>query len=81
MFHLDVAYAYNAFHVFLQVFRTHVSSVTSFFFCMLHLDVSKVDQVLHMGCTWEAASGVGLLLAAGVLGRKPDALGARSSGR
>ena len=31
----------------LQVFQTHVSSVSSVFFCMLqvlHLDVSKVDQ-------------------------------------
>jgi hypothetical protein len=40
------------FHLFfctrvLQVFQTHVSSVSSVFFCilqMLHLDVSKVDQ-------------------------------------
>jgi hypothetical protein len=26
---------------------------------MLHLDVSKVDRVLHMGWAWEAAGGVG----------------------
>jgi hypothetical protein len=26
-------------------------------FQLLHLDVSKVDQVLHMGFAWEAASG------------------------
>jgi hypothetical protein len=38
VFYVDVAYVCNGFHVF--------------FFCMLqvlHLDVSKVDQVLHMG--------------------------------
>jgi hypothetical protein len=29
-------------------------------FCMLqllHLDVSKVDRVLHMGCVWEVVGG------------------------
>jgi hypothetical protein len=26
-------------------------------FQLLHLDVSKVDQVLHMGFAWEAAGG------------------------
>jgi hypothetical protein len=37
--------------VFLQVFQTYISSVSSVLFCMfqvLHLDVSKVDRVLHM---------------------------------
>jgi hypothetical protein len=37
-----------------------VSSVSSVFFCMLqllHLGVSKVDQVLHMRCVWEAVDG------------------------
>jgi hypothetical protein len=31
------------------------------FFCMLqllHLNVLKVDRVLHMGCAWKAASGM-----------------------
>jgi hypothetical protein len=28
------------------------------FLQLLHLDVSKVDRVLHMGCAWEAADGV-----------------------
>jgi hypothetical protein len=79
MFHLDVAYVYNAFHVFLQVFQIHVSSFSSFFFCMLHLDVSKVDQVLHMGCAWEAASSAGLLLGCSVVSL--TRWGARSSGR
>jgi hypothetical protein len=44
----------------LQVFHTHVLSVSSFFFCMLqvlYVDVSKVDHVLHMGCAWEAEGG------------------------
>jgi hypothetical protein len=43
------------------VFQTFVSSILSILFCtlqLLHLDVSKVDRVLHMGCTWEAADGV-----------------------
>jgi hypothetical protein len=54
VFHLDFAYVCNVFQAFSQVF--HV------FFCMLqrlHLDVSKVDQVLHMRCMWEAADGMG----------------------
>jgi len=57
VFYLDVAYVCNAFQVFflvlLQVFQTHVSSVSTIFFCMLqvlHPDVSKVDRVLHMVC-------------------------------
>jgi len=38
------------------VFQTLVSSVSSVFFCILHLHVSKVDRVLHMGYAWEAAA-------------------------
>jgi hypothetical protein len=41
----------NGFQVFLQVFHTYVSSVSSAYrsmFQMLHLDVLKVDRVLHM---------------------------------
>jgi hypothetical protein len=52
--YLDVAYVLQwfqvFFQVFLQVFQMHVSSVSSIFrhmLQMLHLDVSKVDQVLH----------------------------------
>jgi hypothetical protein len=44
-------YFYTDFHVFLQVFQMHVSSVSSFFRRMLqvlHLNVSKVDQVLYL---------------------------------
>jgi hypothetical protein len=25
---------------------------------LLHLDVSKIDRVLHMGCAWKAVGGV-----------------------
>jgi hypothetical protein len=53
-FYLDVSYVCNSFqvffHAFLQVFQINVSSVSSFF-CMLqvlHLDVSKVDRMLHL---------------------------------
>jgi hypothetical protein len=55
VFYLNVVYVCNGFqvffHVFLQVFHRHVSSALSIFrriFQMLHLDVSKVDRVLHM---------------------------------
>ena len=46
--------------MFSQVFQTLVLSVSFVFFCMLqllHLNVLKVDQVLHMRCAWEAAGG------------------------
>ena len=49
--------------VFLQVFLKHVSSISSIFRRMLqvlHLNVSKVDRVLHMGCAWEAAGGAAM---------------------
>jgi hypothetical protein len=56
MFYLDVAYILQLFQVFffkvfLQVFLVHVSSVSSVFRRMLqvlYLDVSKIDQVLHL---------------------------------
>jgi hypothetical protein len=47
--------------VFLQVFQTHVLSISSIFFCMLQvllLDVSKEDRVLHMEYVWEARGGM-----------------------
>jgi hypothetical protein len=59
VFHLDTAYVYNGFQVFLQVFQKHVSSVASVLFCMLqllHMYVSKVNRMLHMRCVWEAAA-------------------------
>jgi hypothetical protein len=45
------AMVFKCFHVFLQVFHTHVLSILSVFKCMLQvlrLDVSKVDRLLHM---------------------------------
>jgi hypothetical protein len=47
VFYLDVVYGYNGF----QVFHKHVSSVSTVFIRMLqplYLDVSKVDQELHI---------------------------------
>jgi hypothetical protein len=52
-------------HMFVMVFKcfqTLVLSVLSVFFCilqLLHLDISKVDRVLHIGCPCEAASDMG----------------------
>ena len=82
----------NVLQAFLQVFQRLVLSVSSIFFCMLqlfHLDVSKVYQVLHIGCTWEAVAGADDVWAAwatsgrrgtttGALPHEPDTLGARS---
>jgi hypothetical protein len=62
-FYLDVVYVCNGFQLFLvvlQVYQMHISSVSSVFFCILQvlrLDILKVDQVLHMGCTWEEGGG------------------------
>jgi hypothetical protein len=41
----------SVFHVFLQVFQTHVSNVSFVFrriLQLLHLDVLKPDRVLHL---------------------------------
>jgi hypothetical protein len=55
VFYMDVTYVCNGFHAFfrcfLQVFQKHVLSVSFVFKRMLYifyLDVSKIDQVLHM---------------------------------
>jgi hypothetical protein len=37
------------------VFQTLVSSVLQ----LLHLHVSTLDRMLHLGCAWQAASGLG----------------------
>jgi hypothetical protein len=65
----------------------HVLNVSSVFFCilqLLHLDASKIDQMLHVGGVWEAADGVddvqdgaGLLLLGRLLA-SPMRSGARS---
>jgi hypothetical protein len=65
-FFLDVAYIFNGFSSvfsFFQVFQTNVSSVSSVVRSMLqifHLDISKVDGVLHMlqWRRWLADSGL-----------------------
>jgi hypothetical protein len=38
----------SVFQVFLQVFRTHDSNVSFVFRSMLHLNVLKLDRVLHL---------------------------------
>ena len=51
----------NGFQVFLQVFHTHVPNVSSIFrriLQVLHLDISKLDRVLHMGCVWKAGGAM-----------------------
>jgi hypothetical protein len=64
VFHLDVAYVCNDFQMFSDVFAS--VSDACFKCCiyllvyvatLLHLDVLKVDRVLHMGCAWEAVGG------------------------
>jgi hypothetical protein len=50
----------NGFQLFLQVFQMYISSVLFIYFCtlhVLHLDVLKVDRVLHKGCAWKAEGG------------------------
>jgi hypothetical protein len=56
------AYVCNGFQMFLGVSASVSHACFKCFICffmlqLLHLDVSKVDRVLHMGCTWEAAGG------------------------
>jgi hypothetical protein len=65
VFHLDIAYVCNNIQVFSGVFAS-VSDICFMCFvyllCMLqllHLNVSKVDWGLPMGCVWEAADGAG----------------------
>ena len=51
VFYFDVAYVYNGFKCFsgvLQVFQKHVSFVFRRMLQLLHLDVSKLDQVLYL---------------------------------
>ena len=58
MFHTYVASVLSGYCVCLQWFSSVFASVSSVFRHVLHLDVSKVDRVLHMGCAWEAADDV-----------------------
>jgi hypothetical protein len=45
--------------VFASVSESHLFQVFHIFFMLqlLYLDISKVDQVLHIGCAWEEAGG------------------------
>jgi len=48
--------------IFCKCFQTHILSVSYVFFYMLqllHLNVLKIDRVLHMGCAWKVAGGAG----------------------
>jgi hypothetical protein len=51
-FYLDVTYVLqwflSVFQVFLQVFQLHILSVSSAILQVFHLNVSKVDRVLHL---------------------------------
>ena len=65
--------------VFFQMFQTHVSSVSSVFFCMLqllHLDVSKIDRGVAHGMRVGSSQRRGPTT--GALAREPDAPEARS---
>jgi hypothetical protein len=53
VFHLDVAYVCNGFQMFFKHFSQVFHTLVSCAFFMLHLDVSKVDRVLYMGCVWK----------------------------
>jgi hypothetical protein len=65
-----LAMIFKCFQVFTRVFQTLVSNVSSVFFCMLqllHVNVSKVDRVLHIGCMREVAGGTSDLWAVWVM--------------
>jgi hypothetical protein len=67
IFHM-FAMVFKCFHVFFQVFHKHVSSVLSAFRRMLqlqllHLDVLKADQVLHLSSSPSTTSYRCVLLA------------------
>jgi hypothetical protein len=50
---------------FSNVFQTFSQPFSDACFCMLqllYLDVLKVDQILHIGCAWEAANSLGDVL-------------------
>jgi hypothetical protein len=64
---------FKCFHVFFQVFQKHVSSISSVFrriLQVLHLDVLKVDRVLHLSSP-SAASPRCLLLLPAPVGHPP----------
>jgi hypothetical protein len=57
VFYLDVVYVCNIFlTVFASVLETYFKGFICLFYMLqvLHMNVSKVDRVLHIRCTWEA---------------------------
>jgi hypothetical protein len=64
VFYLDVMYVYDGFQVFSDVFA---SVSNTYFKCfiglfwyvlqVLHLDILKVNWMLHIGYAWEAGGG------------------------
>jgi hypothetical protein len=87
VFYLDVAYVSMVFKCFSGVFASVSDTCVSFVFFrmlqLLHLDILKVDRVLHIGCVWEVGWRRGRRPGrrgpnAGMLACELDALGARS---
>jgi hypothetical protein len=77
------------FKCILGVFASVSDACFKYFICLfltlqlLHLNVSKIDQVLHMGCMPKAAGGAHNIWGArgptvGALARSPDGLVPRS---
>jgi uncharacterized membrane protein len=61
VFYLDIVYVCNSFSI---IFASILDACFKYFMCLffmlqvLHLDISKVVRLLHMGCAWEAEGGV-----------------------
>jgi len=53
------AMVFNVFRCFCKCFKRlfQVFYLSFFMLQLLHLDISKVDRTLHMGCVSEAAGG------------------------
>jgi hypothetical protein len=65
LFYLDVAYVYNGFQVFSDVFASVSNACYKCFIGLLlyvlqvlHLDILKVNQMLHIEYAWEAEGGL-----------------------
>jgi hypothetical protein len=56
-FYLDVMYICNDFQVFLQVFHTHISSVSSIFFYIVTVASECFKNRSAHGYAWEAEQG------------------------
>jgi hypothetical protein len=63
VFHIYVVYVCDGFQMFLDVFVNVLDACLSvpFFFCkwqLLHLNVSKIDRMMHIECAYKVASNV-----------------------